>query len=83
MSIESELQEYIATNILRTDSPDAVRTDENLTATGKIDSMSLLQILGFIQEKYLVDLLAGGNPKDYESIQALASAVRRLGGSES
>jgi acyl carrier protein len=83
MSIESELRGFIAENILRLENPDGLSDTDNLTASGQIDSMSLLQILGFIQERYSVDLLAGGNPKDYESIETLARAVRRMGGTES
>jgi len=79
MSIENELQEFIAKQILRTTDGTLPDTGENLTASGKIDSLSLLQILGFIQNRFSIDLLSSGNPADYESIQTMADAVRRAG----
>lgn len=39
--------------------------------------MGLLQILGFIQERYAVDLLSAGTPKDFETVTAMAAAIRR------
>lgn len=78
MSIETELQEYIAKQILRDEESGLPDIAENLTASGKIDSLSLLQILGFIQTHFSVDLMSNGSPTDYESIQTMADAVRRL-----
>ena len=83
MTIETELKEFIAKEILRLDSSDAVNETENLTASGQVDSMSMLQILGFIQEQYSVDLLTSGSHKDYKSIETLGRAIRRLGGDSS
>jgi hypothetical protein len=36
-----------------------------------------LQILGFVQQKFGVDLMATGSPMDFDSVGALAAAVRR------
>ena len=80
MTIEDNLKEYIAKEILHLDSSDAVDETKNLTASGQVDSMSMLQILGFIQDRYSVDLLASGSVNDYKSIETLGRAIRRLGG---
>ena len=39
--------------------------------------MGLLQILGFVQQRFGIDLMAVGNPEDFDSVKALAKAVRR------
>jgi acyl carrier protein len=80
MSIETELKNYIAKDILRLESGDELDASESLSASGKVDSLSMLQILGYIQQRYSIDLLTSGNPKDYESIESLCRAIGRLGG---
>ncbi len=55
----------------------AVAPEERLVDAGRIDSLGLLQILGFLDERYRVDLLAVGSPRDLQSIAGLAAAVRR------
>lgn len=54
-----------------------VSTKENLIATGTIDSLGLLHILTFIDSRYGVDLMNVGSPRDFESVAALALAIRR------
>jgi hypothetical protein len=54
-----------------------VSTEENLIATGTIDSLGLLHILTFIDSRYGVDLMSVGSPRDFESVAALALAIRR------
>ena len=42
--------------------------------------MGLLQILGFIQQRYGVDLASTGGPSDFETVTSLAAAIRRSRG---
>ena len=51
--------------------------EDALITSGRVDSMGLLQILGYIQQRYSVDLMAVGNPQDFDTVKALAAAVRR------
>jgi acyl carrier protein len=57
-----------------------VGLDEPLIRSGRVDSMGLLQILGFIQQRYGVDLSATGGPSDFETVTSLAAAIRRSRG---
>ncbi|MGC3997125.1 MAG: hypothetical protein QM767_06225 [Anaeromyxobacter sp.] len=54
-----------------------VSPGENLIDTGRIDSLGLLQILGFVDERWHVNLLVVGSPADLQSVAGLAGAVRR------
>ncbi len=54
-----------------------VGREERLVESGRVDSIGLLQILGFVSERYEVDLLVLGSPRDLLSVAALASAVHR------
>jgi len=51
--------------------------EERLVESGRVDSIGLLQILGYVAEKFEVDLLVLGAPRDLLSVAALAAAVRR------
>ncbi len=80
MNIESDLQRFISSAVV----PEAGITEaEALISSGKVDSLGLLQILGYIEQNYGVTLLASGSPKDFESIQALATAIRKARGESS
>ncbi|HEV2471581.1 MAG TPA: acyl carrier protein [Chthonomonadales bacterium] len=74
MSVENELQQFIEKEV----APESgVAVDEPLISSGKVDSLGLLQILGFIEQRYGVTLLTTASPQDFENINALAAAVRR------
>jgi acyl carrier protein len=75
--IESELQRFISEELV-TDRSTPILPDTSLIASGIIDSMGLLQIFGFIQQTYGVDLAAVGQPKDFETVRALSTAIERL-----
>jgi acyl carrier protein len=80
VSIETELQEFIGKQVVVDADKGDVRSDEPLVSTGRVDSMGLLQILGFIQQTYGVDLPAVGGPRDFETVASLAAAIRRARG---
>ena len=77
MSIESELQQFIAAEVV-TDGDAGVGVEEPLIRSGRIDSMGLLRVLGFVEERYGVYLAETGSPTDFETVATLAAAVRRL-----
>jgi hypothetical protein len=59
------------------DSAGAIGAEEPLISSGRVDSMGLLQVLSFVQERYGVDLLSTGSPRDFETVTAMAAAIRR------
>jgi acyl carrier protein len=80
MSIETDLQDFISAEVVADAMVGNVRVDEPLIRSGRVDSMGLLQILGFIQQRYGVDLAATGGPSDFENVTSLAAAIRRSRG---
>ena len=80
MSIETELQEFIAAEVIVDAAVGGVLVHEPLVRSGRVDSMGLLQILGFIQQHYGVDLASTGEPSDFETVTSLAAAIRRSRG---
>lgn len=77
MNIESDLQRFVSTEVVL---EGGVAINEPLISSGKVDSLGLLQILGYIEQTYGVTLLTSSNPKDFETIETLASAIRKAGG---
>lgn len=77
MNIEMDIKNYITSELLREQNAAALTDDDALISSGRVDSMGLLQILGFVQQRFGVDLMAVGSPQDFDSVTALAAAVRR------
>jgi acyl carrier protein len=74
VSIEADLQKFVSTEVVLEGD---VGINEALISSGKVDSLGLLQILGYIEQRYGVTLLTSSSPKDFESIETLASAIRK------
>lgn len=77
---EAEIKQFIESELLADDRGIDLAGDRPLITSGLIDSMGLLQILGYIQQKFGVDLMATGSPMDFDSVGALSAAVRRVRG---
>lgn len=80
MNIEADIKQFITSELLSDIQPSDLGDEQALISSGRVDSMGLLQILGFIQQRFGVDLMAMGNPQDFDTIAALAAAVRRIKG---
>jgi len=80
MSLETELQQFIDAEVVADIVGKWVAVHEPLIRSGRVDSMGLLQIFGFIQQRYGVDLSSAGGPSDFETVASLAAAVRRSRG---
>jgi acyl carrier protein len=80
--VEAELLRFVAEDAAADGA--GLHPDENFVATGRIDSLGLLRILAFVEERYGVSLAATAHPRDLQSVSALAAAVRRerLAGAE-
>jgi hypothetical protein len=73
--VERTLLDFVQRNVV-VDGADVTR-DERLVESGRVDSTGLLQMLGFVVDRWAVDLLVLGSPNDMQSVAALAAAVRR------
>lgn len=73
--IEGGLLRFVAEQVAV--EPRGLTAEENLIESGRVDSLGLLQILGFVEAEYHVDLMSGGDPADLQSVIALAAAIRR------
>lgn len=77
---EAEIKQFIEGELLADDRAIDLAVDRALITSGLVDSMGLLQILGFVQQRFGVDLMVTGSPMDFDTVGALAAAVRRSHG---
>lgn len=73
--IERTLIDFVERNVVVDGAQ--VGREERLVESGRVDSIGLLQIVGYVAERFEVDLLVLGAPRDLLSVAALAAAVRR------
>jgi acyl carrier protein len=77
MDYETQIRQFILSEILADEHRVELTDVQPLITSGLVDSLGLLQILGFIQQKFGADLMATGSPTDFDSVGGLAAAVRR------
>lgn len=82
MSIELELASFISEEVVVVGRNQPVEKNEALVSSGRMDSMGLLQVLAYVQERYGVDLMAQAEPSDFDSVDGLAKAIRRARGGQ-
>ena len=73
--IEAELLRFVGEDAAADGA--GLHPEENFIETGRVDSLGLLRILAFVEERWGVALAATARPKDLQSVAALAAAVRR------
>jgi acyl carrier protein len=80
-TIQQELQAFVTGKVVRRRAN--LTADTPLVESGLVDSMGLIQIVAYIDERYGVNLTQAGGPEDFRSISSLAAAVCRVGQSAS
>ncbi len=76
MSIENELADFVSNEVAVVGRGQPVAHDEKLVSVGRVDSLGLIQLLDFVHQRYGVDLMAKGNPADFDTVSGVAHAVR-------
>ena len=77
MDIRADLRQFITESLLVAQEGGQLGDDEPLIESGRIDSLGLIKLLGFIQQRYQVDLFSVAAPEDFVSISSLAAALTR------
>lgn len=80
MNMELELARYVSEELAISRRGQEVLPDERLVSSGRIDSLGLISLMSFVHERFGVDLMAFGEPSDFDSVRGVAEAVRRAKG---
>ena len=76
MDVAKEIEDYIAAELVFGDSKDSLSRDDDLLAQGIIDSMGVVKLVGFLEERFSIqvsdmDIV----PEYFRDINSLASLV--------
>lgn len=81
MDLEKQLQEYIIENFMYSADSDELTSELNLLDAGIIDSTGVLEIVGFIEESFEIQVDDEEMiPDHFQSISAMATYIKRKQG---
>jgi acyl carrier protein len=76
MKIEAELNDYISNNLLAEQPNGPIGLDENLLLNGSVDSLGVMQLVNFIEERF--DITVGPGEvtlKNFKTINAMTTFI--------
>jgi len=78
MDIEKIIKEYIISEIMHKKSKSSLKNDESLLEKGIIDSVGLLHLITFIEERFNIQILDEEViPGNFETLNIIASFIKR------
>lgn len=83
MSVEVQIRDYIARNLLFSDDGFPYGDDESFLDEGIVDSIGVMELVGFVEEKFGVkvdDLDV--TPDNFDSVSKMAAYIQRKSGSQ-
>jgi acyl carrier protein len=83
-SVNEDIRQYILSEFLPGETASNVQDDTPLRTSGILDSMATLRLVGYIEERYGIEVEAHEASVDnFETIGAIASFVAGKGGAAS
>ena len=77
MELEKTIRDYVLREFLRDRGPDALKTCGGLIRGGILDSMSILQLVGFLEETWGIELQAHElDVENLDTVEQIANLVR-------
>lgn len=81
MSVAADVEQFILQELMTGSSVDAIDHDEDLLATGVIDSHGLMQLVAFLRDRCGVAVPEEAlTPENFQTIAAIDAFVQRGGG---
>ncbi|MEX2030635.1 MAG: acyl carrier protein [Anaerolineales bacterium] len=78
MDVSQALEEFIVQNIMVADGDVSLSWEDSLIASGIVDSLGILRLVAFIEEKFSVVVDdTEVVPENFETINAMSSLVQR------
>lgn len=78
MSVTNDVEQFILTELGLGDELDAVPPDEDLLASGIIDSHGLAQLIAFLRERYAIVVADGDlKPENFQTLNSIEAFVAR------
>jgi len=77
-NLKDEIRAYILSEFLQGESPRNLKDDTPLRTSGVLDSMATLRLVGFVEERFGIEVEAHeAGIENFDSISAIAAFVER------
>ena len=82
--IEHDVRHFVVENFILDQSPEALAGDASLTQTGVLDSMGVLELIAFLEERFCLQVPDEDTlPANLDSVDSIVAYVgRRLSGGD-
>jgi acyl carrier protein len=78
MTIETQIKEYIARNLLFSDNGFPYPDDASFLEEGIVDSVGVMELVAFVEEKFDLKIEdTDVTPDNFDSVNKLAAFIRR------
>jgi len=78
MTIESQIKDYIARNLLFSDNGFSYPEDASFLEEGIVDSVGVMELVAFVEEKFGLKIDdMDVTPDNFDSVSKLASFIRK------
>lgn len=78
IDIERDVREFIAENFVMDEAADELDADASLTQSGVLDSMGVLELIMFLEERFGIEVPDEDTlPENLDSVNRIADYVRR------
>jgi acyl carrier protein len=82
MSTKAKVHEAITSILRRRGDSAPIRDTDSLFLTGRLDSLTVMEIAGYLEQTFGVDFARHGfDPVDFDSVDSIVAVVGRAGAS--
>lgn len=81
MTVASEIEQFIVTELTQGRGIDSVAVDDDLLGTGIVDSHGMMEMVGFLEERYGITVEDDDlTPENFQSLASVEAFVARKRG---
>ena len=78
MDTREMIREFILADLVTDGKGETIQDDDSLIASGVIDSMGIINLLGFVEEKFSIEISSDELlPENFETLSTITDLVNR------
>lgn len=78
MDTREMIREFILSDLVTDGKGETIQDDDSLIASGVIDSMGIINLLGFVEEKFSIEISSDELlPENFETLSTITDLVNR------
>lgn len=80
MDIRPQVRQIVTSLLTRRGDSAPFRDSDSLVLSGRLESISVVELAGFLEEQFSMDFARMGfDPMDFDSVESIVAAVTRQG----